>query len=113
MGDYQSNRGVTNGFHPEEMNEDASLGSLDLNDFDVDTLLPILANDDALAGLSAGQDLFGPRNSNSLLPPSARSSLLAQSAALPAQQPSLYSPAGAYPFCVTLSASPKVTAACT
>ncbi|KAK9827424.1 hypothetical protein WJX74_001101 [Apatococcus lobatus] len=94
MGDYNSNRGPANGFHPEEINEDASLGSLDLNDFDVDTLLPILANDDALAGLSAGQDLFGPRNSFSSLPPPARSALLSQLAAQPAQQPSLYSPAG-------------------
>ncbi|KAK9866776.1 hypothetical protein WJX84_000282 [Apatococcus fuscideae] len=94
MGDFNSNRGSTNGFHGEEIKEDASLGSLDLNDFDVDTLLPILANEDALAGLSGGQDLFGPRVASSSLPPAARSSMLAQLANQPAEQPVLYSPAG-------------------
>lgn len=103
MGDQHSHRGPANGFHPAELNEDASLGSLDLNDFDVDTLLPILANDDSLAGLSAGQDLFGPRSSNTSLPRPARSSLLAQ-LGQPAQQPSLYLPAGAC-VCVLLSTS--------
>lgn len=104
MGDQHSHRGPTNGFHPAELNEDASLGSLDLNDFDVDTLLPILANDDALAGLSGGQDLFGPRSSNTSLPPPARSSLLAQ-LAQPAHQPSPFLPAGACVFVVLSSSS--------
>ena len=94
MADFQGNPATTNGFHGEEMHEDASLGSLDLNDFDVDTLLPILANDDALAGLSAGQDLFGPRTSGASFPSAARSSTLAPLGAQPSQHSNLYTPAG-------------------